>query len=43
MGNLNMEVRSLKNRLATWEKENAVLQEELDKERDFLIHPQAPW
>ncbi len=42
MGNLNMEVRSLKNRLATWEKENAVLQEELDKERDFLIHPQAP-
>ncbi len=42
MGNLNMEVRSLKNRLATWEKENALVQEELDKERDFLKHPQAP-
>jgi hypothetical protein len=35
MGNLNMEVSNLKNKLATREKEKAVLQEELDKERDF--------
>ncbi len=35
MGNLNLEVNSVKNRLATWEKENAILQEELDKEKDF--------
>jgi hypothetical protein len=41
MGNLNLKVRSLKNRLATGEKENALLQEELDKEREFLMHPQV--
>ncbi len=35
MGNLNMEVKSLKTRLAIGEKEKAVLEEELDKERDF--------
>ncbi len=35
MGNLNMEVNNLKNKLATWEKEKVVLQEELDKEREF--------
>jgi hypothetical protein len=35
MGNLNLQVNSLKNRLATWEKEKAVLQVELDKEREF--------
>jgi hypothetical protein len=40
-GNLNMEMKSLKTKLATGEKENAVLQEELDKEKDFLMHPQA--
>jgi hypothetical protein len=28
MGNLNMEVKILKNNLATWEKEKAILQEE---------------
>jgi hypothetical protein len=35
MGNLNMEVSSLKKRLAIEEKEKATLQEELDKEKDF--------
>jgi len=35
MGNLNLEVNSIKNKLATKEKEKATLQEELDKERDF--------
>jgi hypothetical protein len=33
MGNLNMEVKCLKNKLTT--KDKATLQEELDKERDF--------
>ncbi len=37
MGNLNMEVNNLKNKLATREKETTILQEELDKERDFQI------
>jgi hypothetical protein len=35
MGNLNMEMNNLKNKLATWEKDKAILQEELDKDRDF--------
>ncbi len=35
MGNLTMEVNTLKKRLPIGEKEKAVLQEELDKERDF--------
>ncbi len=35
MGNLTLEVKTLKNILTTWEREQAVLQEELDKERDF--------
>ncbi len=35
MGNLTLEVNILNNRSTTWEKEKAVLQEELDKERDF--------
>jgi hypothetical protein len=35
MGNLNLELNSLKNRLATREKEKGVLQEELDKEKEF--------
>jgi hypothetical protein len=35
MGILNLEVNSLKNRLAIGEKEKAILWEELDKERDF--------
>ncbi len=35
MGNLTLEVNSLKNKLVTWEKGKAVLQEELDKERNF--------
>jgi hypothetical protein len=35
MGNLILEVNSLKNRLVIGEKETAVLHEELDKERDF--------
>jgi hypothetical protein len=35
MGNLNLEVSSLKNRLAIKEKEKVILQVELDKERDF--------
>ncbi len=35
MGNLNLEVSSLKNRLMIKEKEKVVLHVELDKERDF--------
>jgi hypothetical protein len=35
MWNLTLEVNILKNRLAMGEKEKVVLQEELDKERDF--------
>jgi hypothetical protein len=35
VGNLTMEVNNLNNRLAIREKEKAILQEELDKERDF--------
>ncbi len=35
MGNLNLEASNVKNRLATWEKEKEVLQNELDKERDL--------
>ncbi len=35
MGNWNMDMSNLKNKLATWEKDKAILQEELDKERDF--------
>lgn len=35
MRNLNLEVSNLKNSLATKEKEKAILQVELDKERDF--------
>ncbi len=35
MGNLNLEVNVLKNRLAIKEKEKVLLQVELDKERDF--------
>jgi bacterioferritin (cytochrome b1) len=35
MGNLNMEVSSLKNKLAIGEKEKAILHEELDNERKF--------
>ncbi len=35
MGNLNLEVRSLKNILTIEEKEKVVLHVELDKERDF--------
>jgi hypothetical protein len=35
MGNLNLEVSSFKNKLATQEKEKVILQVELDKERDF--------
>jgi hypothetical protein len=33
MGNLTLEVNTLKSRLVTGEKEKAMLQEELDKER----------
>ncbi len=33
MGNLTLEVNTLENRLATREKEKAMLQEELDKEK----------
>jgi bacterioferritin (cytochrome b1) len=36
MGNLTLEVNALKNRLAMGAKEKAMLQEELNKERDFL-------
>jgi hypothetical protein len=35
MGNLNLEVSSLKNKLAIEEKEKAILQVELDKEKNF--------
>jgi hypothetical protein len=35
MGNSTLEVNTLKNKLTTWEKEKAMLQEELDKKRDF--------
>jgi len=35
MGNLNLEVNNLKNRLATKEKEKAILHVELDMEKDF--------
>jgi hypothetical protein len=35
MGNLNMEVTSLNNKLAIEKKEKVALQEELDKEKDF--------
>jgi hypothetical protein len=35
IGNLNLEVSNLKNRLAIKEKEKVILQVELDKERDF--------
>ncbi len=35
MGNLTLEVNTLKNILVTREKEKAMLQEELDKERKF--------
>jgi len=31
MGNLTLDVNSLKNRLVTWEKEKAILQEYWDK------------
>jgi hypothetical protein len=35
MGNLTLEVNTLKNSLVTREKEKAMLHEELDKEKDF--------
>jgi hypothetical protein len=35
VGNLTLEVNSLKNRLAIGEKEKVILYEELDKDRDF--------
>jgi hypothetical protein len=35
MGNLTLEVNSLKNMLAIGDKEKAMLQEEINKERDF--------
>jgi hypothetical protein len=35
MGNLTLEVNTLKNRLIIGEKEKPMLHEELDKERDF--------
>jgi hypothetical protein len=35
MGNLTLEVNSLKNRLVIGEKEKPMLREELDKEGDF--------
>jgi hypothetical protein len=35
MGNLNLEVSSVKNRLVTEEKEKAILHVELDKGKDF--------
>ncbi len=35
MWNLTLEVNTLKNILVTGEKEKAMLQEELDKEREF--------
>jgi hypothetical protein len=35
MGNLTLEVNTMINRLAMGEKEKVVLQEDLDKDRDF--------
>ncbi len=35
MGNVILQVNTLKNKLVMWEKEKVMLQEELDKERDF--------
>ncbi len=35
LGNLTLELNTLKNRLVIGEKEKAMLQEELDKEREF--------
>ncbi len=35
MGNLTLEVNIMKNILVAWEKEKAMLQEELDKEKDI--------
>jgi hypothetical protein len=35
MGNLTLEVNTLKNKLIMGEKEKAMLHEDLDKERDF--------
>jgi hypothetical protein len=35
MGNLTLDVNNLKNILVTGEKDKVMLQEELDKERDF--------
>jgi hypothetical protein len=35
MGNLNLGVGSLKNKLAITKKEKAILQEELDKNKEF--------
>ncbi len=35
MGNLTLEVNIIKNRLVTGEKETTMLQEELDKEKEF--------
>jgi hypothetical protein len=35
MGNLIMEVNTLKNKLTMGEKEKAMLQKKLDKEKDF--------
>jgi hypothetical protein len=35
MGNLILEVNTMKNSLVIGEKEKAMLQEELDKEKDF--------
>jgi hypothetical protein len=35
MGNLTLEVNTMKNILVVGEKEKSVLQEELDKEKEF--------
>jgi len=35
MGNLNLVVNNMKNRLATGEKEKVIQHEELDKDKDF--------
>jgi hypothetical protein len=35
MGNLNLEVNNMKNKLAIEEKEKAIQHEELDREKDF--------
>ncbi len=37
MGNLNLEVNSLRNILSTEEKEKAKLQKELEKKKDFQM------